>query len=255
MSPLHLTVAFLSAFAAGLINAVAGGGTLLTFPTLVWLGLPPVTANATNTLSIWPGSLGGMWGFRGEMRHTERRMLLLIVPSVAGGALGAVLLNLTPAPLFESLVPFLILFATLLFIANEPIQRRLKTLRGGKSHNAAAWLLWAGLFQLMVAIYGGYFGAGIGILMLAALGVLGLTDIHAMNGLKNLFALCINGVAALYFVAAGMVSWPYVLVMAVGAVAGGYGGAGIARRIGRPLVRKIVIAIGFGMAISLLVRK
>jgi uncharacterized membrane protein YfcA len=257
MGPLsfpHIAIAFCAAVAAGLINSVAGGGTLVTFPTLVFLGLPPVTANATNTVAIWPGSLGGMWGYRSEMREAETRMLLLIVPSLVGGLAGALLLQLTPAPFFKMLVPYLILFATVLFMLNEPVQRWLKKISSGQPHSAPKWLFWASCFQLLVAIYGGYFGAGIGILMLAALGILGLTDIHQMNGLKNLFALCINGVAAIYFVWAGMVSWPDVFVMALGAIAGGYGGAGIARRIGRELVRKIVIAIGFGMTLSLLIR-
>lgn len=251
----HIAIAFAAAFAAGLINSVAGGGTLVTFPTLVFLGLSPVTANATNTVAIWPGSLGGMWGYRGEMRQAETRMLLLVAPSLVGGIGGALLLQMTPAPLFKVLVPYLILFATVLFMANEPVQRWLKGLSDGKPHNTPLWLMWAAAFQLLVAIYGGYFGAGIGILMLAALGILGLTDIHQMNGLKNLFALCINGVAAIYFVFAKMVYWPDVVVMAVGAVVGGYGGAGIARRIGRPMVRRIVIAIGFGMALSLLIKQ
>jgi uncharacterized protein len=251
----HIAIAFAAAFAAGLINSVAGGGTLVTFPTLVFLGLSPVTANATNTVAIWPGSLGGMWGYRHEMRQAETRMLLLVGPSLIGGIGGALLLQITPAPLFKMLVPYLILFATLLFMVNEPFQRWLKGRSDGKPHNAPLWLVWASVFQLLVAIYGGYFGAGIGILMLAALGILGLTDIHQMNGLKNLFALCINGVAAIYFIFAKMVYWPDVVVMAVGAVAGGYGGAGIARRIGRPMVRRIVIAIGFGMALSLLIKQ
>jgi len=251
----HISIAFGAAFAAGLINSVAGGGTLVTFPTLVFLGLSPVMANATNTVAIWPGSLGGMWGYRREMREAETRMLLLVAPSLIGGLLGALLLQVTPAPLFKTLVPYLILFATVLFLLNEPVQRWLKGQSSAEEHHSGRWLAWATLFQLLVAVYGGYFGAGIGILMLAALGILGLTDIHQMNGLKNLFALCINGVAALYFIWAGMVYWPDVLVMAAGAIAGGYGGAGIARRIGRPTVRKIVIAIGFGMALSLFIKK
>ena len=255
MSDFHLShalSAFGAAFAAGMINSVAGGGTLVTFPTLIWLGLNSVTANATSTVAIWPGSLGGMAGYRRELATTERRMLALVFPSLVGGITGALLLRWTPPALFDKLVPYLILFATLLFLAQEPVQRKLKSLHG--DHHSARWLVGAMLFQLGVALYGGYFGAGIGILMLAALGVLGLTDIHQMNGLKNFFALCINGVAAIYFVWAKMVFWPDVAVMAVGAVVGGYGSAGIARRIGRSRVRKIVISLGFVMAISLFIK-
>ena len=251
----HASIAFAAAFLAGAINSVAGGGTLITFPALVFLGLPPVIANATNTVAIWPGSLGGMWGYRRELKDTERRMWALTLPSLAGGMVGALLLRFTPPDVFERLVPILILFATVLFMAQEPVQRILKRMSGKDSHTTSTWRVGALIFQFFVAVYGGYFGAGIGILMLAALSILGLTDIHQMNGLKNFFALCINGVAALYFVWAQMVSWPDALLMAVGAVAGGYGSAGIARRIGRDVVRRIVIVIGFSMGLSMLVKR
>ena len=253
-SLLHAAVAFAAAFAAGAINSVAGGGTLISFPTLIWLGLNSVTANATNTVAIWPGSLGGMWGFRRELRTAQSRMLALILPSLIGGLAGAWLLRYTPAALFDRLVPFLILFATLLFMAQEPVQRLLKT-AGAARHTSSRWLAGALIFQFFVGLYGGYFGAGIGILMLAALSILGLTDIHQMNGLKNLFALSINGIAAIYFIFYGMVYWPDALLMAVGAIAGGIGGSGLARKLGRTAVRRIVITIGFAMAISLFIKR
>ncbi len=252
MDILHGSIAFGAAFIAGMINSVAGGGTLLTFPALVWVGLPPVMANATNTVAIWPGSLGGMWGYREELERTERRFLLMIAPSLIGGILGAALLEWTPPGVFAKLVPYLVLLATALFMAQEPIQRWLR--RGNPSGPAVAHGAGAMIFQFFVALYGGYFGAGIGILMLAALGLMGLTEMNEMNALKNLFALCINGIASVYFVVAGMVYWPYVLLMAAGAIAGGYGSAGIARRLGSKVVRRIVIGIGFGMAISLFVK-
>lgn len=237
-----------------MVNSVAGGGTLISFPALIWLGLSSVTANATSTVAIWPAGVGAMWGYRRELRTTEPRMLALVAPSLVGGIAGALLLRLTPPSIFDRLVPFLILFATLLFMAQEPIQRKLKT-TGGAQHGSRHWLVGAMLFQLLVAIYGGYFGAGIGILMLAALSIMGLSDIHAMNGLKNFFALCMNGVAALYFIWAGMVYWPDVILMSAGALAGGYGGAGAARKLGRATVRRIVVVIGFGMALSLFVKR
>ena len=245
MDLLHASAAFASAFAAGAINSVAGGGTLLTFPTLIWLGLDSVSANATSTVSIWPGSLGGMAGYRRELRGADQKILSLAIPSLVGGILGAWLLRFTPPAIFDALVPFLILFATLLFMAQETVQRLLKIKMG---------LTGAMIFQFGVALYGGYFGAGIGILMLAALSILGLTDIHQMNGLKNFFALCINGIAALYFIWERMVQWPYVIVMAAGAIAGGYGGAGLARKVGRAVVRRVVVCIGLGMAVSLFVK-
>ena len=245
--------AFGAAFAAGTINSVAGGGTLITFPTLIWLGLPSINANATSTVAIWPGTVGTIWGYREEMRTANSRMFALILPSVIGGILGALLLRRTPPALFDALVPFLILFATLLFAIQEPVQRRLK-ISHPESHKSARWLLGAMTFQLFVALYGGYFGAGIGILMLAALSVLGLTNIHQMNGLKALLGASVNGVAALYFIWARMVYWPEFVVMVIGAIIGGYGGATIARRIGGRVVRRIVIIVGFSMAVAMFIR-
>jgi uncharacterized membrane protein YfcA len=246
-------VVFVAAFLAGAINSVAGGGTLISFPSLIWVGLPSTIANATSTVAIWPGSLGGMWGYRHDLRGLPNATYALIVPSLIGGIIGAVLLVLTPTDVFDRLIPLLILFATLLFMLQEPVQRLIKTT--GKAHaGSATWLAGALVFQFFVSVYGGYFGAGIGILMLAAFGIMGFTDIHQMNGLKNFLALCINGVAAVYFIWNGMVSWPHALIMAIGAISGGVWGAGVARRIGPKGVRKIVIAVGFTMAISLLLR-
>ncbi len=256
MTPLdfpHGAVAFGSAFLAGAINSVAGGGTLVSFPALIWLGLPSVTANATNTVAIWPATVSSMFGYRREVRSTPMRMLLLVIPSVLGGIAGALLLRWTPPAIFDALVPFLILFATLLFMAQETVQRKLRTAIAA-TRSSTFWLTGAMCFQLLVAVYGGYFGAGIGILMLAALSILGLTDIHQMNGLKNFFSGCINGVAAVYFIWSNMVYWPYVLIMSLGAIVGGYLGAGLARRVGRAAVRRIVIGIGFAMALSLFVK-
>ena len=247
-------VAFGSAFLAGAINSVAGGGTLLSFPTLIWLGLNSVTANATSTVAIWPGTVCSAWGYRREARDVAPKLWLLIVPSLAGGLAGAWLLKMTPAGVFDRLVPFLILFATLLFMAQEPLQRALGTGEGAK-HQSRAWFASGMLFQLAVGLYGGYFGAGIGILMLAALGVMGLTDIHEINSLKVVLGGSVNGIAAAYFIWSQMVYWPYVVVMAVAAILGGFFGAGAARKLGRTAVRRIVIAIGFGMAVSLFVKR
>src|ERR1700689_3599189 len=219
IAPWQAVVAFGAAFVAGAINSVAGGGTLLTFPTLIWLGLPSINANATSTVAIWPGTVGTIWGYRQEMRTSSPRMPALVFPSIVGGIVGALLLNRTPPAVFDALVPFLILFATLLFMIQEPIQRRLK-ISSPESHKSTRWLIGAMTFQLFVALYGGYFGAGIGILMLAALSVLGLTDIHQMNGLKALLGASVNGVAALYFIWARMVYCPEFTVMVIGDILG-----------------------------------
>jgi len=252
------SIIFLTALIAGMINSVAGGGTLVTFPTLLWIGINPVSANVTCTVALWPGSLGATIGFRRELSESRRWMLLLGLPSILGGLLGACLLLITPERLFSSIVPFLILFATILFIIGEPITRKL----AGQVDSASSvdptsdrgWWAIAILFQFAVAVYGGYFGAGMGILMLAALSLMGLNDIHQMNGLKNFYVVCINIVAAAYFIASAKVVWPYALIMAIGAIAGGYGGAGLARKLGRRFIRRAVIAIGIGMACSLLLK-
>lgn len=248
----HNLIAFGAAFLAGAVNAVAGGGSLISFPALVWLGLPSITANATNTVAVWPGSAGSMWGYRRELKTIHRRMYLLVVPSLVGGFAGALLLRLTPGRLFDQLVPLLILFATVLFMLQGPVQRLFN--QSTPEHRGGRWLAGAALFQLLVGIYGGYFGAGIGILMLASLSILGHDDIHQMNGFKNLLATFVNGIAAVYFIAMGMVSWPDATVMAGGAILGGIGGAGVARRLGQKTVRRIVVAVGFAMAAALMAR-
>ena len=249
----HLLIASVAAFLAGGINSVAGGGTLVSFPTLVWLGLPSITANATSTVAIWPGSLGSIWGFRSEFGQTEPRLKLLCVSSLIGGGVGAILLRSTPAALFDRLVPFLIFFATILFIAEEPIQKKLDE-RGSSSHASGIGMSGALALNLLVAIYGGYFGAGMSIMMLSFLSILGMADILQMDALTSLFSLCVNGVAATLFIAMKMVDWRYVLPMAVAAVIGGYGAAGVAKRIGRVAVRRFVIAVGLGMSVILFVR-
>lgn len=248
---LHIAAACTAAFLAGAINSVAGGGTLISFPTLIWLGLPPVMANTTSTVAIWPGSLGSLWGFRRELGRTDPRMRTLCISSLVGGGLGALLLRLTPSSVFEHLVPFLILFATVLFTLQGRMQPKLKE-RTGEAHRV--WLPGALLLQLAVAIYGGYFGAGMSFMMLSGLSILGMTDILEMNALTSLFSLCINGVAATLFIATGMVYWPYVLPMAVAAVAGGYGAAGVARRIGKTAVRRFVVVAGFTISVVMFIR-
>ncbi len=246
---------FGSAMLAGMINSVAGGGTLVTFPTLIWVGLSEKIANATSTVALVPGAWSSLWGYRSEVQQTPRRFFVLLIPSLIGGVLGAILLKLTPSTVFAALVPFLVLFATILFMVQEPIQRRLRTGDATQRPVSRQWLIGASFYQFLVAVYGGYFGAGIGILMLAVLGVMGLSNIHQMNGLKNIFGSTINAVAAGYFIFAGLVNWRAALLMAAGAIIGGYGAAGLARKLGQKFVRRAVIVIGFAMTISLLIKK
>jgi hypothetical protein len=246
---LHSLLVFIVGFIASAINAIAFGGSLVSFPTLIWLGLPPIIANATNTAAVWPGSLGAVWGYRREIAHTAPRMYWLIMPSIAGAIAGAMLLRVTPPDVFDRLVPALILFATLLFAAQGRVQSWLNVTPG---HEGSGWFAATLLFQFLVSVYGGYFGAGMGILMLAAFAILGHEDIHQMNGLKNLLGVFINAVAAAYFLFAGMVRGTDAIVMASGAAIGGVASAGLARRMGRTAVRRAVIAIGFAMTVALL---
>lgn len=246
---------FGAAMMAGMINSVAGGGTLLTFPALVWAGRPEIIANATSTFALVPGAWASAYGYRGEMTKAPRKFLYLLIPSVVGGMIGAILLKLTHPATFAALVPFLILFATVLFMIQGPVQRWLRSGASAHEESTTRWMIGAGFFQFLVAIYGGYFGAGIGILTLAVLGIMGLSDIHQMNGLKNIFGSMINGVAAVYFVFAGLIDWPSAVLMAAGSIVGGYGAAGIARRMGQKFVRRLVILIGFAMAVSLFFKR
>ena len=246
----RVMIAAAAAFLAGGINSVAGGGTLISFPALVWLGLPSITANATSTVAIWPGSLGSIWGFRSEFGQAPSRLKWVSISSLIGGGLGAILLRSTPASLFERLVPFLILFATILFIVEAPIQKKLRERSGTDGIGTPVALI----LTLFVAIYGGYFGAGMSIMMLSVLGILGMTDILQRNALASLFSLCVNGVAATLFISLGMVNWHYVLAMAIAAVLGGYSAAGLARRVGRVVVRRFVIIVGLAVSLILFVR-
>lgn len=241
----------LSAFAAGIINTIAGGGTLLTFPTLLRvLGTRPafeVLANATSTVALVPGSVAGAWGFRRELKGTGPWLLLLGGPSLAGGLVGSLLLTRLPGKYFAILVPWLLLTASLLFLLQPYLSRRLATAKeqGLPSPGRCAA---AAVFQFFVAVYGGYFGAGIGILMLSSLALMGLGDIHRMNGLKTILAALINGVSVVIFVLDDKVVWSYALAMAGAAIVGGLAGAHLGRLLPRVVVRWFVILVGLSLA-------
>ncbi len=250
---LHFGIAFAAAFLAGAINSVAGGGTMIAFPVLVALGLPAVVANATCTVGLWPGSVGSMWGFRRELSRIPRRMLWLLVPAALGGGGGAWLLRLTPPATFERLVPVLLLFATVLFMIQGPVQRRLRSVEAAQNPGAR-WLAAALAAQAAVAVYGGYFGAGMSIVNLSILGLLGMADILEMNAMTSLVSFVINGVAGVLFVLNGLVDWRFVAAMVFGALAGGYGAAGAARRIGKVAIRRFVVVVGLSLAAAMTVR-
>ncbi len=250
---LHWVILFAGAFIAGGMNSIAGGGTLISFPLLIWLGLDPKVANATNAVALWPGFFGGLFGFRRELADSSTLLVRLGLISIAGGAAGAGLLILTPSLTFARMVPFLILFATILFMVQGSINRWLQ-LQPMAAKPSASWWLGAMVFQFFSAIYGGYFGAGNSILMLAALGLLGLHDIHRANGIKNFLGICINSIAILGFALSHLVSWPEALLMAAGSLLGGYLGASVAVRIGKVFVRRAVIIIGLAITFVMLWR-
>jgi uncharacterized membrane protein YfcA len=250
-SPSNLILLVLSALAAGVVNSVAGGGTLLTFPALTAV-MSKVLANGTSTVALLPGSLAGAWGYRRELRAVGRWPLLLVVPSLAGGLIGTKLVTQLPPSYFEFAVPWLILTATLLFLLQTTLVKlalrfRPNQLTDPSRRSAVAY---AGLMvaQFLIAIYGGYFGAGIGILMLSSLGFMGLGDIHEMNAVKTVLAACMNAMSVIVFAQDGMVDWPLAGIMAAAAIVGGYLGAHFGRRLPRALVRWMVIAIGFGLS-------
>ena len=232
-----------AAFAAGAINSIAGGGTLLTFPLLIWLGLDPKVANATSTVALWPGLFGGLFGYRKELENSSTILLRLGTTSVIGGTVGAWLLIWTPSLTFARLVPLLILFATLLFMVQGTINRRLR-LGSIVAKPTTLWWFGAMVFQFFSAIYGGYFGAGNGILMLAAMGLLGIHELHRANGIKNFLGICLNSAAVLIFSLKHLVIWPAALLMACAALLGGYCGAKMAVRVGQAWVRRGIVLIG-----------
>jgi uncharacterized membrane protein YfcA len=235
----------LSALAAGAINAVAGGGTLLTFPALTAV-VPYDIANATSTVALVPGSAAGAWGYRREFAGLRHWALILAGPSFFGGAVGTLLVVWSPDA-FKVLVPWLILTAALLFLL-QPTLARLTA--AGKQNTLPSARTSAAIvaFQFLVAVYGGYFGAGIGILMITSLSFMGSGNIHQTNALKTFLAACINGVSVIVWVAFDKVRWELAPGMALAAIVGGYLGARVARRLPKNVVRWIVIAIGFGLA-------
>ncbi|MEJ7553672.1 MAG: sulfite exporter TauE/SafE family protein [Aquificaceae bacterium] len=245
----YFLVSFCSAFLAGAINSVAGGGTLITFPTLLWLGLDPVVANITNTVALWVGSLSGAFGFRKRIQEVKSLILPFLISSTVGAVVGAVLLIKTPSQTFKSIVPFLIFFAVFMLAFSEVIRRFLAKFVIQEKNLP---LLLPLFLQFITGVYGSYFGAGIGIMMLASLTLSGVYHIHTANGLKNLLGFSINLIGAFIFIFSGKVSWAYALFMMPGFALGGYAGAKISQRFKPKVVRFFVIVWGLFIGIYLL---
>lgn len=235
MSILLLIVAGLL---AGALNAVAGGGTFLSFPALVWAGVPPIMANATATLSALPGYIGSAFAYRRDIRPgTVIGLPVLLALAVAGGLLGALLLLITPSQVFSGVVPWLLLLATLAFAAGPTLLRLLLRQRKGLSRLSALVLLAA------ICIYGGYFNGGLGIMLLAGFGLVGLSNLHEMNGLKNLLSAILSLVSVVTYIAAGLIDWPSALIVAPSCAVGGIAGAWMARRIRNMVALRIFITV------------
>lgn len=226
---------------AGAINAIAGGGTIVTFPLLIALGMPAIEANATSTVALMVGIFGSVYGYRQNLPAALPWMKLLAPVSIIGGLIGSWLLTVTSEKIFNDLVPFLILFATVLFLLGN-VMGRLAGFQGIDSHRAGNFA--AAAVQFGVAVYGGYFGAGIGILMLAAFALMGLKNIHEMNAIKTVLGGLINIVAAIYFIRSGLVHWPEAIVMMIGSSLGYYGGAAFTQKIPQRQVRLMIAGIG-----------
>ncbi len=244
MTPLQYILAALAAFAAGAVNALAGGGTLITFPTLTALGLPAVTANVTSTVSLFPGYFGATWAQRGDLKGQGKRLKYLLPAAAAGGLLGGIFLLLSGEKLFKQLVPFLILFATLLLALSEPLRKRLARNTTKKTGKGKRLFLIAVPAIIIAAIYGGYFGAGLSVIVLAFLALLFEDSLTRLNALKQAIAFATNSAAAVFFLFSGRVNWGIAGVMAVSALLGGTAGGKLAGKVNPTTLRWIVISIG-----------
>jgi hypothetical protein len=250
----HEILLFIAAVLAGIMNSVAGGGSFISFPALIFTGVPTIPANATNTVAVWPGSVASVASYRKRLPKSARVMAPLITISIIGGVLGAVVLLHTPQATFMRMVPYLFGIATLLFAFGKRLTQKFGQVV--KRTGPPSWPILVGLIlvQFLIALYGGFFGGGMGILMLAMLEMIHIEDIHAMNGLKALLGSAINGAAMVTFIAARQVEWPQAILMIVGAILGGYGGAHFAQKLDPRWVRAAVICVGAGMTVYFLWR-
>lgn len=246
---------FCAALVAGALNSVAGGGGFIAFPALVFTGIPPINANATNTAALWPGTLASTGAYRGQLSGEVRRLLApLTITGLIGGTLGAIVLLKTPQRTFLHLVPWFLLLGTLLLAFSRPITNWLRA-RTGHLGDTRMGVAGAAAIQLLIALYIGYFGAGAGILMMGIFALMGVQNIHTLNGMKTLLASVCNGMALLTFILAGAVVWPQAVLMIIGASLGGYYGAYFAQKMNPERVRVFAICVGFAMAAYFFVRQ
>lgn len=246
LTPIATLLLFSTAFLAGGLNSVAGGGSFITFPTLIFTGVNPVIANATNNTAIWVASLSSAGAYRKDLGVPRKQLFLLCGVSLIGGIIGSIALLYTSADVFEKLIPYLLLFATVIFVFGDWFKAWFQRQKPVPEAPSIVNLM---LAQLAIAIYGGFFGAGLGILMLATLGFLGIKSIHSMNAFKTFLGSCINGISIVPFLLAGVIAWEQTIVMAVGGSLGGYLCAHYARKLEPQLIRKFVIAVAVSMTV------
>ena len=266
---------FIAAILAGALNSVAGGGSFISFPTLLFTGVPSIAANATNTVALWPGSLASIPPYRKDLTHERRELIIFSIVSVIGGVLGAIILLGTPQALFSAMIPWLLLIATLIFAFGNNIAQWLRQRRAQTQDTqvvsddvdttedtdasprkvSTGALVTTVIIQFVISLYGGFFGGGIGIMMLAGFALLGMRNIHEMNALKVVLASIINGVAIIAFAIAGAIYWPQALLMVVGSVIGGYAGAALAHQVPPKYVRWFAIAVGLIISAYFFIRQ
>ena len=235
----------LAALLAGAVNAVAGGGTFFSFPALLAVGVPPVMANASNSVALWPGSLASAWAFRRELKRFATCLPVLSGIAFLGGLGGGLLLLATSNAAFSRLIPWLLLIATILFTFSKPLSHLVRRFVSSTSSKDSQQISIGGYtFQLAVSLYGGFFGAGMGILMLAALAIQGFEDINEINALKNWLSAIIYSVAVATFIFANAISWPHTLIMLISGTIGGYAGAALARHVPAFWIRFFIITVG-----------
>jgi len=249
MTILDAVLIFLAAIVGGGLNAIAGGGSFITVPILIFVSVPATLASATNALALWPGSLSSAVALRKELNDQKQNVIFFGLTSLAGGVTGALLLIRTPNDTFVKLLPFFMLFATLMFVYGNTLTKNLRERLTQSGKHSLVWLAGVLAIQYVIATYGGYFGGGLGILLLGTMSLMDMKDIHRMNALKAVLAVLINGAAVVTFVLRNYISWSHALVMVVGAIIGGYMVAHYARKLNPLYVRRFVIIVGYVITI------
>jgi uncharacterized membrane protein YfcA len=249
---MHMLIPVLAAFLAGNLNDISGGGTFLTYPILLAMGYSSIVANATSTVVLWPGVAASLPGYRKEIKRGKKWIAALWIPALLGAIAGSFILTHTSSQAFSLIAPLLIMVGSLIFYYQTGINRFFNKIKLTKAHHRA---MFVALFVLAVGVYGAYFGAGIGIVLLGALSILGVHNLYQDIAIKNVLSLIVNFVAVVYFSFSGIVQWEVVPLMAIGAIAGGFSGSILVRRISQKFVRQGIVVLGFTIALILFVAR